>query len=233
MVKVSSEANWEQHRPEIIAIAKRGHKDMLVEIKMDGQDRYWIIDVDYSIIDDLGQVREIGCIQIDVGNAKRLGIKFAHNDHSHMDYPIKSGNDKGRDEDNGQPIIIHAAVPGGIERYIYMLCDDIRLFPIALHPVQLRLIPVSEKYQNFALELARKYADIRIEIDDRAESVSKRIKLAHEDLVPEILVVGEKEQKAGWQDLERLAKEIRDKSRGVPFLPFSWPARVSQQLRRK
>jgi threonyl-tRNA synthetase len=105
-------------------------------------------------------------------------------------------------------------------------------FPIALHPVQLRLIPVSEKYVALAQALASKYADIRIEIDDRAESVSKRIKLAHEDLVPEVLVIGEKEQKADWHDLENLAAEIRDKSRGVPFLPISWPAQVSRQVRR-
>lgn len=207
VAKVSSEKNWEDYKYKICEIAARGQKEMLIEIKMDNQDRYWIVDIDYSFIDKLGQIREVGCIQIDVGNAKRLGIQ----------YKDSKGNFQ-------NPVIIHAAVPGGIERYIYMLLDNIELFPKYFAPVQLRLIPVSQKHISFAKEIAQKFPNIRIEIDDRAESVGKKIKSSMRDLVPKYLVIGEQEENSGLpEDIYSYIKDIEDESKDLPhivsFLP--------------
>lgn len=215
VAKVSSEANWEIFKPQICDIARRGEKEMLVEIKMDGADRYWIVDIDYSFIDAFEQVREIGCIQIDVGNASRLGIKYQKSDGSY---------------DN--PVIIHSAIPGGIERYIYMMVDDIQNFPVYFQPVQLRLIPVSQKFIDYAKSIAAKSPEIRIDIDDRAESVSKKIKQAREDLVANYIVIGEKEVAEGEipSSVQEVVEKVKKEIEGLPALPASMPLLVSQAM---
>jgi threonyl-tRNA synthetase len=215
VVKVSSEENWEKYKEHICSIAMNGNKEMLVEIKMDGADRYWIVDIDYSFIDQLGHVREIGCIQIDVGNAKRLGIKYASQD----------GNEE-------HPVIIHSAIPGGIERYIYMLIDNMIDFPIYFHPIQLRLIPVSEKYVQFAKSIADKFPGIRIDIDDRNVGVSRKIKDAHIELIPHHSVLGEREQSedAVPASVYEKVSEIQKQIDGLPKIQVSIPKLVSQSI---
>ena len=155
VVEVSSEANWEKYKGKILEIANRLDRDVLVAILRDGKDRYWIINVDYKIIDKFGQSREICCIQIDVENARRLGIEYLD----------ESGN-------KANPIIIHSAVPGGIERYIYMLFDDFKKrFPLWLYPAQIRLLPVNDNLIPFCEKLVEKYKElpVRIEFFDVAQ----------------------------------------------------------------
>ncbi len=215
LAKVSNMENWEKYRVEISGIAKRNNEPVLVEIRMDGQDRYWIIDVDYSIIDQYKHAREIGCIQIDVGNASRLGISYSDKE-GHMRHPV----------------IIHAAVPGGIERYLYMLFDQFReSFPFWLHPVQLRLIPVGERYIDHCQKLANSYPSLRIEIDDRPESVSKRIKRAYDELVPQSIIVGENELKEKQREVAQKLAELQEKNQQHPFFPICWPRLISRQVR--
>jgi threonyl-tRNA synthetase len=219
VIEVSSEANWEKYKEKILEIAARLDRNVLVAILRDGKDRYWIINVDYKIVDKFGQSREICCIQIDVENAKRLGIEY-------VDPNGKKVN----------PIIIHAAIPGGIERYIYMLFDDFKnRFPLWLYPAQIRLIPVNDDMVAFCEELVEKYKNlaVRIEIDDRSEGVSKKIKNAHQDLIPFPIVIGEKERNS-LGDIESLRSAI-DKilanSKGKPFIPIDYPKRISLQVK--
>lgn len=216
LIKVSSQKNWDDYKDEIIKIAVNRGVPALVEIKMDNEDRYWIIDVDYSIIDSFSQVREICCIQIDVGNAKRLDIKYVD-----------------QNDIEQYPVIIHAAVPGGIERFIYMMLDNYKQsFPLWLHPVQVRIVPVSDKHHDAVDQFVDSCRDIpiRIEIDDRSESVAKRIKMAHEDLVSEVLVFGDKEADDPGQARQKVfnvAREIED----YPFIKLSWPKHLSRQIK--
>ena len=138
------------------------------------------------------------------------------------------------DENNQKhyPVIIHSAVSGGIERYLYMIFDNFeKSFPIWLHPIQLRLIAVSEKYVDYCLKLAGKYKNIRIDIDDRNESVSKKIKDSKKDLVPNFIVIGEKEQKEDAIELDKVIKSIIKDSKNKPFISLEWPMKVSQQVR--
>ncbi len=217
VIEVSSEVSWEKYKDKIILFAERLHRDVLVCIINDNKDRYWIINVDYKIIDKLEQSREICCIQIDVNNAERLGIKYIDRD----------GEDK-------HPVIIHSAVPGGIERYIYMLFDNFeQSFPLWLHPVQIRLIPVGEKQVDFCQKLIQKYADkpVRIDIDDRAESVGKKIKLAYADLVPVSVVIGEKEEAGDLRILEDAVERVVVASKEKPFIKLGYPNMVSLQVR--
>jgi threonyl-tRNA synthetase len=105
---VSSEKYWNEYQDEIKQIAIRNNDNILVEIMHDAH-KYWIVNVDYKIIDQLKQSREISCIQIDVENAQRLGIE-------NIDENNQSQN----------PVIIHSAVSGGIERNLYMIFDEFK-----------------------------------------------------------------------------------------------------------
>jgi threonyl-tRNA synthetase len=219
VIEVSSEENWEKYKGKILGISGRLNRNILLVILRNGEDKYWIINVDYKIVDKLGQSREICCIQIDVENAKRLGI----------DYLDQKGNKM-------SPVIIHSAVPGGIERYIYMLFDDFKKrFPLWLYPAQIRLIPVNDDLVSFCEQLLEKYKDlpVRIEIDDRSEGVSKKIRNAHQDLIPFPVVVGEKE-KGSAGDIEQLRSAI-DKvmanSKDKPFIQIDYPKFVSLQVK--
>ena len=218
VIEVSSEENWEKYKNEIMAVAKNLDRDVLVAILQDGKDRYWIINVDYKLMDKLGQSREIGCIQIDVGNASRLGIKYA-------------------DENNNAvyPAIIHSAVPGGIERFLYMLFDDFKnRFPLWLLPSQIRLVPVNQNLVPFCEELVQRYKDlpVRIEIDDRAESVSRKIKESHDNLVAFPIVIGEQEVNSSEKikSLEEAVSRVVENARNKPFLPLNYPIKISQQI---
>jgi len=218
VVEVSSEKNWKQYKKQIVEIAKNLNQDILVGIIMDGQDRYWIINVDYKVIDKFGQSREICCIQVDVGNAKRLGIEYVDKRGSRIN-----------------PVIIHSAVPGGIERYIYMIFDDFKkCFPLWLYPIQLRLIPVSRKYVSFCKSLVKKYEDhpVRIDIDDSNEGVSKKLKNAHKELIPHSIVIGPKEVKlkSNLAGLEKLVKRVINNSKNKPFVPRKIPVLLSKRV---
>lgn len=216
-VEVASEKAWEMVQGRLARIARDLGQDILCVVNHDAKERYWIINADYKIIDRLGQSREIGCIQMDVGNAARLGIQYVDQD----------GQKK-------PPMIIHAAVPGGIERFVYMLLDDFpRSFPLWLYPVQLRLLPVSQNHVPFCQRLVEelKPFPIRAEIDDRPESVAKKVKLCHQELVPLSAVIGDKEAALGSlpEILGAPIEEIVKSSRGKPFLPLGFPSLVSLQ----
>lgn len=216
-VEVASPNHWKQYKNEICAIAKRLGQDILVELHDDQKDRYWIINVDYKIIDRLGQSREIGCIQIDIDNAKRLGIKYI-DENGHAKHPI----------------IIHSAVPGGIERFIYMLLDNYaESYPLWLSPIQIRLLPVNDSNVSYCQKLVKKYSQkpIRFEIDDRSESVGKKVKLAREELIPFPIVIGEREVLQGSSDFDAAIQAILDNSKDKPYAPADWPVLVSQQVR--
>lgn len=194
VAEVASPSDWECYQKEIISIAKDSGQEVLIIVDNDDKDRYWIINVDYKIVDQFQQSREIACIQIDVGNAKRLGIEYVEKDGRKIN-----------------PVIIHSAVPGGIERYIYMLIDNFQdSFPIWLNPVQVRLIPVNDKHVAFCQKQIREYSSlpIRLDIDDRNVGVSAKIKKAHEDLIPFPVVVGEKEVNGGCLELKNVLKEV-------------------------
>lgn len=215
VIKVSSEKNWKQYQAEIIEIARRRNQPALVEIRRDGLDRYWIIDVDYSLIDAMRQVREVGCIQIDVGNASRLGIKYLGND-GHEQYPV----------------IIHAAVPGGIERYIYAMLDNPKEYlPFWIQPIQVRLLPVSEKFIDYCEKLVNDFPQIRFEIDDRSEGVSKKIKNCYKDYIQKFFVIGDKEAANNSIEVRNILEKLAKESRDYPFIQAAIPVLMSQKMR--
>ncbi len=148
---------------------------------------YWVINVEYAIIDALNRPREIATFQIDVGNAKRFGISYASEDGS-----------------KSNPAIIHTALIGTIERYLYTLFDKAvkeeqlgkkPVLPIWLTPTQVRILPLSNEYLKLADGIMKKIEaeNIRVDIDDREETLDKKIRDAETRWIHYIIVIGPKE----------------------------------------
>jgi threonyl-tRNA synthetase len=211
MVEVASEEMWSKYKDMILESVSDEDGLVLIQIINDEKPRYWIINVDFKIVDKLGKSREIGCIQIDIGNAKRLGIEYIDSD-GHIQ----------------NPVIIHSAIPGGVERFIYMLIDKYdSSFPLWLHPIQVRLVPVNDSYNEFCINLAKELQGVRlrVDVDGRSDNVSKKIKRANEELIPNILVIGEKEVRGegNVSIIESLKNEMNGRYSHIPFLVNRWP----------
>lgn len=212
VIEVSSQKNWDVYKDDIIKAVQPAERDILVNIIEDGKDRYWIINVDYKLLDKFNQSREIACVQIDVGNASRLNINYIDQSSALQ-----------------HPCIIHSAIPGGIERYLYLMFDDFKKrAPLWIYPAQIRLIPVGAEF----VELCEKYREkakdlpVRIEIDERDIPVSKRVKIAHNNYIPFPIVIGEKEVDRS-DEYERAIDAIVKAQKNIPFKPMRFPHRLS------
>jgi len=197
---------------------------------------YWVINVEYTIIDELGRPREIATFQIDVGNAKRFDIL----------YTDANGNKQ-------YPPVIHTALIGTVERYIFSALDTavkmekegkVPHLPLWLTPVQVRLIPVNEQFMQHSNSLLSKIeeAGIRVDLDDRAESLAKRVRDAEMDWVPHIVVIGEKElqsnllnvrkRETGQQtsvSADEMIRDIVEQTSGYPRAGLKMPRLLSQR----
>jgi threonyl-tRNA synthetase len=197
---------------------------------------YWVLNVEYVIIDSLGKPAEIATFQIDVGNARRFGIRYVREDGS-----------------EGYPVIIHTAIVGSVERYIYAVMDTAVLrkrsglppcLPTWLAPVQVRVIPVSSKYLDYANEVLKAVAGagIRVDLDDRDLSLAKKVREAGMEWVPYCAIVGEREQvtrtvnvrirESGVQramTVEELIEMVRKDIAGYPQIPQATPYYLSRR----
>lgn len=195
---------------------------------------YWVLNVEYNIIDELNRPREIATFQIDVENSRRFNITFTNVDGSKT-----------------YPIIIHTALIGTIERYIFTMFDlavknkkegKPPMLPVWLSPVQVRVIPVSTKLLEFAEEVVKELEreKIRVDLDDTDETLARKVRRAETSWIPYIVVVGEEEVKTGRFDvrfrengkrkkisLEELVEEVKGKMDRYPWKPLPLPKRVS------
>ncbi|MEM4717813.1 MAG: threonine--tRNA ligase, partial [Desulfurococcaceae archaeon] len=175
-----------KYREQLVEFIKRDGYPALIAVLPSGI-YYWVVNVEYHIIDNLGRPREIATWQIDIGNGKRFNITYV--------------------DENGEkkhPVIIHTAIIGSIERYIYMILDTAALMekrggvpyiPTWLAPIQARVIPVSMDYLSYAYKVYSEIAHhgIRVDIDDRDLSLGKKIREAAMTWIPYIVVIGQRE----------------------------------------
>jgi len=231
---------YEAHRNYLVELARREGKSILVRIlPRERSVYYWVLNVEYHIIDELRRPREIATFQIDVGNARRFDIKY-RDEHGNLRYPT----------------IIHTAILGSVERYIFTLFDTAAIaeskgktprLPTWISPVQVRLIPVSKEHLSYAEEIgaALEGRGFRVDIDDRDETVSRKVRDAEVDWVPYIVVVGDREVKTGVLSvrirgvgiremrLEQLIEELEKEVSGYPKRPLTMPSRLSQRIMRR
>ena len=195
---------------------------------------YWVLNIEYNIIDELDRPREIGTIQIDVGNAERFGISYV--------------------DENGSrkyPPIIHTALIGTVERYIYTLLDQAALdekkgkkpsIPVWISPTQVRVIPVAKEHLDYASRVADdlEKVNIRVDVDDRDESVPKKVRSAEIAWISYVVVVGEKEiennvvsvrtrfdKSQKTIQVEELRNEVLKQMKGYPVHASTLPRMLS------
>jgi threonyl-tRNA synthetase len=195
------------------------------------------VNIEYHILDDLKRAREIGTVQIDIGNAKRFGITYT--------------DEKGQ---KVYPIILHTAVIGTLERYIYTILDTAvqmetkgktGVLPTWVAPEQVRLLSVGEQHVPKARELADviQKAKVRVGVDDRGETVGKKVREAKQDWVSYVVVIGEKEMTSATlsvydraqnrnvnMTLEQLVERVQTEVGDMPNRPMYLPRELSLRV---
>ncbi len=136
--------------------------------------------LDFHLKDSIGRTWQCGTIQLDFQLPQRFGAEYI-----------------GADGERHQPIMIHRVIFGSIERFIGILIEHYAgKFPVWLSPVQVKLLPVSDRYLSYADKILEtlQSAGIRVEVDTRDEKLGYKIREAQLDKVPYIIIIGEKEQ---------------------------------------
>jgi threonyl-tRNA synthetase len=177
---------YEDNRDFIKKVAKKMGKPVLLEI-WGKQFFYFVFKYDLNFVDCLEKAAALTTDQIDVENAKRYGIMYMDSDNKKK-----------------HPIILHLSPSGAIERVMYALLEKAHkdmekgknpILPLWLCPTQARFIPVSDKFLKKTEAIAAEVAQecIRVDVDDRSESVQKKIRDAEVEWVPFSVVIGERE----------------------------------------
>jgi len=234
LYNLTSHQFFEDNKMWLQKLAQFEGKPVLICFYPPGINYYWVLNIEYHIIDIMNRPREIGTVQIDVGNAKRFGIKYID-----------------REGKENYPIILHSAIIGTIERYLYTLFDTaLRMkhpsLPTWVCPTQVRLSPVSSDNIEYAKSVAAtiSQAGVRVDIDDRETTVSSKIREAEMMWIPFIAVVGEKEVKEANVSLRvradekqmsvtvsQLAALLAKETEGKPQLPSHLPLFLSVRPR--
>ena len=145
--------------------------------------------LDYHIEDSLGRTWQCGTIQLDMNLPERFQIEYV-----------------GEDGQKHRPIMIHRACFGSMERFIGILTEHYAgAFPTWMAPVQVKILPISEKHVEYAKDLAKQmHRDyVRVEVDDRSEKIGYKIRQAQMAKVPYMLVVGDKEVEEGTVNVRK------------------------------
>ena len=222
---------FERHKRFAIELVKKWGKPVLVEI-WDKRYFYFIMKFEINMNDSVGKAFALSTVQIDVENPRSFEITY-----------VDENNEK------KYPYLLHASISGGIDRCLCALLEKEAIkmkqgkkgsFPFWLAPTQVRLIPISNEYIDDCKNLAEKIK-ARVDIDDRDESVAKRIREAEREWIPIIIVYGEKERKGILKPryrfeckeeevtIEKLNEIINEKMKGYPFRKLPLPILLSKR----
>jgi len=227
---------YAEHKDFIADLASKFGKPILAEV-WNERFFYFTLKWDLNFVDNQDKAAALSTDQIDVENAKRYEITYV--------------DEKGEKK---YPLILHCSPSGAIERDIYALLEKAYreqmtgkapMLPLWLSPTQVRLIPISDKFLDKVEELAQQIAVhcIRVDIDDSASTLQKKVREAEQEWVPYIIVVGEKEIESGLlsvRDREQKGKQenmttdqiiikVSEKIAGKPFKPLPLPIYISKR----
>ena len=226
---------YDENKEWMYSIGKKIGKPVLLEI-IPERKHYWSCKIDFAAIDYLGRPIENPTVQIDVESGKRFDITYL-----------------GEDGKEHYPTILHCSPTGSIERVICSLLEKTAIeidekapmLPTWLSPIEVRIITVGEDHKDFANELYDKInaENIRVDVDDRDESVGKKIRNAATEWIPYIFVVGDNEKESGVfsvtvretgekvdMTVDELIKEILDKTKGMPYRGLPLPKDISTRI---
>ena len=229
---------YAEHEAWVKKIVKESNCPMLIEILSD-RVHYWVAKIDLAAIDGQKRPIENPTVQIDVESSTRFDIKY----HKEDGTPI-------------YPPILHCSPTGSVERVICAILENISTqevpsLPTWLSPTQVRVVPVTEKHIAFAEELVKTInaAQVRCDIDDRNETIGKKVREAGMDWVPYVIVVGDEEvaskmltvtvrkksqpNKPFKEQLSivDLIAAVKKDTEGKPFRPLYTPRKLSLKAR--
>jgi threonyl-tRNA synthetase len=183
---IGSDENWEKAESAIIEAAEEKNLNTIVEY---GEAAFYGPKLDFMVKDALGRSWQLGTIQVDYNLPERFELEY-----------------KGSDNESHRPVMIHRAPFGSMERFVAVLLEHCGgNFPLWLTPEQVKILPVSEKYNDYAKEIAEflEFSDIRALVDERNEKIGRKIRDAEVTKIPFMLIVGEKEATSGELSVRR------------------------------
>jgi len=226
---------YEENKDFIVSLAKLLGKPALVEM-WDERFFYFILKWEFNFVDNLDKASALSTDQIDIENAERYGITYVDKEGEKL-----------------YPLILHCSPSGAIERCVYALLEkayreqrkeNVPILPLWLSPIQVRVIPVSEKFVEDATNIMGKIEKqcIRVDLDDRPITMQKKVREAETEWINYILVIGPKEIDSGILQvrdrktrkmrrlrLQELINEIKEKTKKKPFKPLPLPKLLSQR----
>lgn len=226
---------YEENRELAADLARRIGKPVLVEM-WNERNFYFVMKFEFNFVDAINKASALPTVQIDIENCERFNIEYVD-----------------RDGQRKHPVMLHASISGGIDRNLYALLEKAYLdqqmgvapcLPLWLSPVQVRICPVSEEFNDLAVSLATglESRGIRVDIDDRAQSVGKKVRESEREWVPYVVVVGEKEKESGVLSVrvrrprgireispEDLGSEILEATKGYPKRSLGLPRELSRR----
>lgn len=187
---IGSDENWEKAESAIIEAAEEKGLKTYIEY---GEAAFYGPKLDFMVRDAIGRKWQLGTVQVDYNLPERFDLEYI-----------------GADNQKHRPIMIHRAPFGSMERFVAVLIEHTGgKFPLWLTPDQFIILPISDKYADYALKLKTQLEDagLRGSIDERNEKTGKKIRDAEINKIPYMLIVGEKEQEEG-------AVSVRKQSEG-------------------
>ena len=177
---IGSDENWHKAESAIIEAAAEKGLPTVVEL---GEAAFYGPKLDFMVKDAIGRKWQLGTIQVDYNLPERFDLTY-----------------KGSDDKQHRPIMIHRAPFGSMERFVAVLLEHTGgKFPLWLSPEQVVVLPISEKFNEYAQNVSDflNNCDIRAQVDDRNEKIGRKIRDNELKRIPFLLIVGEKEQQEG------------------------------------
>ncbi len=182
---IGTDEDWEKAE----VLLKQVSDDMKLDARrMEGEAALYGPKLDFMFTDALGRERQLATVQIDFAMPARFELEYTDSDGSKK-----------------TPVMIHRAILGSYERFLALLIEHFNgAYPLWLSPIQVKVLPVSEKHVEYAKEVAQKLKDekIRVELDASDESLGKRIRQAKLEKVPYFFVIGDKEVESNTVTVE-------------------------------
>ncbi|MDH6358544.1 threonine--tRNA ligase [Parabacteroides sp. PF5-9] len=173
---IGADENWEKAEKAIVEACQEKGLNARVEL---GEAAFYGPKLDFMVKDAIGRRWQLGTIQVDYSLPERFDLEYT-----------------GEDNKKHRPVMIHRAPFGSMERFVAVLIEHTGgKFPLWLTPDQVAILPISEKFNDYAWEIARELEeqDIRVVVDDRNEKVGRKIRDNELKRIPYMLIVGEKE----------------------------------------
>jgi threonyl-tRNA synthetase len=177
---IGSDENWEKAENAIKEVVEEAELNYVI---VEGEAAFYGPKLDFMVRDAIGRRWQLGTIQVDYNLPERFELEYT-----------------GADNAKHTPVMIHRAPFGSMERFVAVLIEHCAgKFPLWLNPDQVKILPVSDKFNNYAQSVSNnlKFYDIRALVDERNEKVGRKIRDAEVEKMPYMLIVGEEEENNG------------------------------------